>query len=204
MITILLDETVCRLDKKIYRVGVCCVEIDEGDLGDVEDAIEKLYGNIKRDSVRFPDIQKVHASDFNHSQNSYIIEILAKLPIKVKMYTYYLFGHNEAEVKLRAMQNTVDNIKNYQHKNREINIQIEFATEYKKTSLQGCLTKSQLTILPDAILYVYNNYLNITKNQKKESNEPHAILYKLLRNKIRLQVFKAKNDDEYLQKGERL
>lgn len=199
MIDIYIDENIERLDSKAWKISVCCVEIDHGSL---DESLSTLCYSIESDKIRFPDNgTKLHFSEMNDAQKTIVVEVLSKLPITAKLYTYYSINDDGREAKRVAMQRTVDHISRL-HRTKEITLKIEYADEYKGTPYAGCLVRGDFgSILPDALLNVYCKRLNEISPKSSAANMQ---FYTLLRSKMRLQTFDMQQRTEYNIRQDRL
>lgn len=199
MIEIFIDENIERIDSKAWKISVCCVEIDHGSL---DRSLGELRQSIESDKIRFPDNgTKLHFSEMNDAQKTIVVEVLSKLPITAKLYTYYSINDDGREAKRVAMQKTVDHISRL-HRTKEITLKIEYADEYKGTPYAGCLVRDDFgSILPDALLNVYCKRLNEISPKGSAANMQ---FYALLKSKMRLQTFNMQQRTEYNIRQDRL
>jgi hypothetical protein len=199
MIDIFIDESIERIDNKAWKVSVCGVEIDHGSL---DKSLEELKQTIAADKIRFPDNgTKLHFSEMNDAQKTIVVEVIAKLPITAKLYTYYSISSDEKQAKRDAMQKTVDHFRRL-HRTKEITLKIEYADEYRSTLMAGYLVKGDFgLILPDALLNVFCKRLNEISPRSSAANMQ---FYNLLRNKMRLQTFSMRPHTEYNVRQDRL
>ncbi len=176
------DERVEPIDQKALKVTICCVEVDDTD---IHKELDPLKESIINDEIRFPrEGNKLHFSKLNDPQQSEIVEELCKMPVSVKVYTYYLIGYTEKEAKIKAMTETVSHIQ-WLHRSKEVVIFIEYAAEYEGTDLKKLLIKDDFAfILPDAFMSVYCKFLNEMTSTQTSSN---VRFYRLMKSKIRLQ-----------------
>lgn len=190
MIDIFLDESLDRVDRKLWKVSVGAVEIEH----------DKVYTSMKQvtellnDPIRFPDRKKYHASGMNQAENSEIVEVVSKLPISAKVYTYYLFAQNEKVAKVLGMEKSVEHLK-YIHRNKDVEIYIEYADEYKRSKISSHLVKqSDAFLVVDSVLSVYTHYLDDIGGGAISLSRRN---YTLLKSKIRLQSFFSEKHREY-------
>lgn len=191
MIDIIVDESAKRIDKKVFRISICCVETIGDNYKINLDLIEQM---VKDDGVRFPkNNKKLHFSELNDAQQSAIVEQISKLPLTAKIYNFYSICENEAIAKRSAMLQTLTHLK-WLHRKRDINISVEFAEEYKRTAVNQYMKKLWFPfIIPDAILSVFVAHLNEINTKSTSSN---VQFYKLLKSKIRLQIFRMEPHEE--------
>ncbi|MGA3150299.1 MAG: hypothetical protein ABSD10_01605 [Candidatus Saccharimonadales bacterium] len=191
-LNILIDESVTQVDKKSIRVSVCCVEyLDDA----IKDDLQKLQDSFEKDEVRYPKTgKKIHFSELNIVQQSDITEIISKSDITAKVYVYYFLGMDEARAKVAAVEATIHHVQ-LLHRTRDIDISLETAQEYKSSSISKYLSAEKtLFIFPDAILSIFCNFLG---NQDPRKTAVSLRLYTLIREKIRLQVFRSYPKIEY-------
>jgi hypothetical protein len=198
MLDIYIDESFERIDKKLWKVSICGVEIEHDQ---VEISVQQI-ASITSDVIRFPRTgKKAHFSEMNEAQQSQIIEIVSKLPIAAKTYTYYLIANNETVAKCSAMERAVSHLQHI-HRKKEITIFVEYAVEYRKSTVKDLLRKDlPAFILPDSILSVYTKFLNDKNSGSTSSN---ARFYTLVRAKIRLQSFSTNTHREYNEREDKL
>jgi len=198
MLNIYLDESIEQVDKKLWKISICGVEIGQEQ---VEDSVARIMSTIA-DPIRFPKTgRKIHFSEMNDAQQSQIVEVISKLPIGAKTYTYYLMAENEAAAKRTAMERAVNHLQHI-HRARDITVFVEHANEYRDSEVKGYLHKDlPAFMLPDAILSVYSKFLNDTKTYSTSSN---ARFYVLLKAKIRLQSFSTDEHQEHNERDRRL
>lgn len=198
MLYVYLDESFERVDKKLWKVSICGVEIEENQ---VEESVAQI-ASITSDVIRFPQTgRKAHFSEMDDAQQSQIVEVISKLPISAKVYTYYLIVENESVAKCNAMERAVGHLQ-YIHRTKDISVFVEYADEYKESAINNYIYKNLPSfILPDSILSVYTKYLKFT-----DSSRPSATprFYTLLKAKIRLQTFIMEEHQEYNQRDRRL
>ncbi len=197
MIDIFLDENIDRVDRKLWKISVGAVEIEH----DKVDTSIKQVMDLLNDPIRFPKRKKYHASGMNPAENTAIAEIVSKLPISAKVYTYYLLAKNEKVAKVLAMEKSVEHLK-YIHRNREVSISVEFAEEYKKSKIGShLLSDSGAFLIVDSVLSIYTHYLEDIKDGATSLSRRN---YTLLKNKIRLQSFFSEEHREYNKRNKRL
>lgn len=198
MLSIYLDESFERVDKKLWKVSICGVEIEQDH---VEDSVAQI-ASITSDVIRFPQTgRKAHFSGMDDAQQSQIVEVISKLPITAKTYTYYLIAENETAAKRTAMERAVSHLQ-YIHRTKDITFFVEYADEYKESTVGRYLHKGlPAFILPDSILSIYTKFLKYL-----DSSRPSATprFYTLLKAKIRLQSFVMDEHREYNQRDSRL
>lgn len=190
MLEIFLDENVTVVDRKLLRVTVGVVEMDDSNVNvSVNEVLQILD-----DPIRFPARKKFHTSSMNEVEATSVIEIVSKLQLKARMYTYYFISKDEMTAKLNAMIRTVEHV-NRLHIKHKISIQIEYASEYTKSSLNKYLVRdNRLFIIVDSVLSAYTHYLD---NLDNRSTSISLRNYTLLKNKVRLQSFFSEVHAEY-------
>lgn len=197
-LTVLIDENIRRIDKIFSRISFCAVEIPEQA---VLDEIASVVPEMKLDKIRFGDIGKFHFSELAEAQRFAVIEVISKINVTAKIYTYYCFNENEKESKIKYAIQTIEHLTRI-HKNKELNIMLEYADEYKAVKqLAKVLVKDEnIFIIPDGFLAVFMAKLdNISAHTGANDR-----MYTLIREKIRLQVFADSSEKIYLKSESRL
>lgn len=198
MLDVFLDESFERIDKKLWKVSVCGVEIENSE---VKNSVAQV-ASITSDVIRFPESgKKLHFSELNDAQQSQIVEVVSKLPIAAKTYTYYILGENEPSAKRIAMERSVRHLQHI-HRSKKMSVFIEYAHEYRGSEVKDLLYRDlPAFVLPDAILSVYTKFLN---DKEIGSTSSNARFYILLREKIRLQSFNLDGHREFNERDDRL
>ncbi len=196
-LTILVDENIERLDKKLYRVSLCAIEVPDAE---VMEELKAQWRDLKADTVRFEQVKKMHLSSLSESQKSIVIEAFSKINITAKMYVSYYFDGNEKDHKVHAAMFAVNNLKEI-HKGKQLEIKLEYADEYMGTPLEVYLVKDEeLFLAPDSFLGVFIGVLNNTLTERGAIDR----MYTLIREKIRLQVFSFADKKAYLISNKRI
>lgn len=188
---ILIDENVKRIDKKVMRVSVCCVEVDNEN---ILDDIRGYVNSIKDDRIRFGSVDKIHFSSMSEAQRQSVIEYISKINITAKIFIYYYDDISEHDAKLQSAEDAVLSIKHI-HRGKKLDIKLEEASEYKSSRIaKYCLRGEDLFIVPDGILSVFLGCLDNVSNRTGANDR----MYILIKEKIRLQVFSFGGEKEYL------
>lgn len=187
------DESYKSLDQLTSRVMVCYVEFDRGE--DVDEALRVTESALLGDSIRF-DIgkKKFHYSSFNPSQKTIACDAISKLNYRCKLFVHYHHAvnarGNESNHKQTLLEKSLKFMFDKQLKDGD-KVFIEDAKGvYDKFRLpRGAeLVDSgdNLLLIADIVLGVFSDYLD--KNDRGNQAE---VNYKLLKEKIRLQVIQA-------------
>ena len=97
---ILIDENVKRIDKKVMRVSVCCVEVDNEN---ILDDIRGYVNSIKDDRIRFGSVDKIHFSSMSEAQRQSVIEYISKINITAKIFIMILVNTMLSSSQLRTL-----------------------------------------------------------------------------------------------------
>ena len=194
---ILVDENVKRIDKKVMRVSVCCVEVnDEHILETVREYVKSIRG----DPIRFGSVNKIHFSSMAEAQRQAVIEYISKINITAKIFLYYFYGISEHDAKLQSVENAISNVRHI-HKGKKLDIKLEKASEYKSSPIaKDFLSDEDLFIVPDGMLNVFLGYLDNVSNRTGANDR----MYTLIKEKIRLQVFDFGGKKDYLNSTKRV
>lgn len=194
ILTIFIDESYKPLDNKMGRCVVCAVEVNN--LEKINKEVSDYIVVIKQDDIRFGEISKLHFSGLNLLQRSGLIEFISKLDITAKIFVEYSIEPSQNAVKIRTIKNTIVSLEQI-HKSKKINFFIEPTTEYKNSPIAKFCSDSykSLAILPDSLIATFLDELSL-------DHENH--LYKLVREKIRLQVYIVHGETIYSKRQDRI
>lgn len=196
-LSILIDENIERLDKKLYRVSLCAVEVLSAE---VMEELKTQMRSLVQDTIRFGHPEKMHFSALSESQKFLVIEVFSKINITAKVYVSYYFDGSEKDHKVHAAASAIDNL-NHIHRGKRLDIKLEHADDYKGTSLETYLVKDEeIFLAPDGFLGVFSGVLNNTMAQRGANDR----MYTLIREKIRMQVFNFADKKAYLTSNKRI
>jgi hypothetical protein len=197
---ILIDETVHRIDKLVTRISFACVEITDKNLNKALSELASLIDDEKT-KIETKNANKLHFSEITNENREKIIELIYRLPLKIKVYTYYFSDLSEKQAKIQGLSKTVGHI-TWLHRNIKPEILVEKADEYKGMDINAKLVKDELCfLLPDAFLSVYSKHLNDTSTSIKSHNE---YLYNKIKEKIRLQTYFSDGFKEFYTREKRI
>lgn len=197
-LTILIDENITRIDKVTSRISFCAVEVpDQETLNEIASVVPSLM----LDEIRFSGIKKFHFTELSETQRSAVIDIVSKINVTAKTYTYYIFNAEEKESKIICAKQTIEHLERI-HVNKSVKFMLEYSDEYKGVKeLDSLLVKDpNIFIISDGFLAVFVAKLNnISSN-----NGAYDRMYTLIREKLRLQVFGDSSRKIYLKSENRL
>ncbi len=191
-ITILIDENITRIDKKMIRVSHCAIELSDIS---ILDEIRAIVPSLRADTIRFGNIKKFHFTELSEGQRAAVTDIISKIDVTAKMYTYYMFNQTEKQAKISTVIRTIGHLK-FLHRTKNVSIMLEEAEEYKsETSLKPLLVSDEsLFIVCDGFLAIYLANLDNLGGQSGGFDRMHT----LIKEKIRLQVFGDSSSSLYL------
>ena len=178
-LSIVIDERQDQLDIHTLRTLYSAVEVPpEVSVSELSKEVEEF---ILENRITSP--EKLHFSSLRYEQRLTLVELIGKMPIRIKMYVYYDFRKNQAITKKINLVRTV-RYTQYKHRNKELTFYVEHAGEYKGVIRRESLTTDHfLSLVADCYCYVFAIKLN--KPWDTRNND----MYTLIRHQIRLHTY---------------